>query len=647
MHRLQLKKLLEPTHIGRMKLKNRLVSAPMLMNYASQDGFVTSQLLDFYETLAKGGPGLIIGEGTCVEAPRGRVRDYQLVLDDDKFIPGLKELVRVVERHGAQLAIQLMHSGPNSELRITHMQRVGPSPLSSPVFPSARELSISELKDIAVKFGNAAERAKRTGFAGVEIHAGHSYLIAPFLSSATNKRSDNYGGSLENRARFLMEIYQAVREAVGRTFPVWCRINGKEFGTENGLTIEESQSIAVMLEKAGADAIVLSCGGTGKYAGYSSGIMYDPPGNLVHLAEAIKTKVRMPVIAVGKLDVQLAETVLQEGKADLVAIGRGLLADPDLLKKAIAGKLEDIRPCIWCRVCGDVFLQVRASPVRCQVNASLGHEKEWELKAPVVRKKVLIAGGGPAGMEAARVTAQRGHDVTLYEKGPALGGQMLLAAMVPFKTDPIQSFTDYLTTQLKKLGVKIVLGSEVTPSVVRLLKPDAVILATGVSPLFPKIPGLNSSNSIAANALLRDKIEVGDNVVILGGGMIGCDIASYLSEKGKKVTLLEMLSGVVADLGARNISRVSHRLLENGVSIKTDARCLAVKGHEVVFLDSDNLVQTTSADTIVVATDPQPNRDLCEPIGKLVHETYLIGDCIKPGWILEAVATGFRVARDL
>lgn len=647
MGNLQVKKLLEPTRIGQMQLRNRLVTAPMLMNYATPDGFVTPQLIDFYETLAKGGPGLIIAEGTCVEAPRGRVRDFQLVLDDDKYIPGLKELVRVVEQHGAKLAIQLMHAGPNSELRITHMQRVGPSPLASPIFPTARELTIPEIGDLVGKFASAAERAKRAGFAGIEIHGGHSYLIAPFLSSATNKRTDRYGGSLENRARFLIEIYQAIREAVGRAFPVWCRINGKEFGTENGVTIEESQAVAIMLEKAGADAIVLSCGGTGQYAGYSSGIMYDPPGNLVHLAEAVKAKVRMPVIAVGKLDVPLAEKVLQEGKADLVAMGRGLLADPDVLNKAKEGRLEDIRPCIWCRVCGDVYLQVRASPVRCPVNASLGQERESELKPAVIRKKVLVVGGGPAGMEAARVAAERGHDVTLHEKSASLGGQLNLAAMVPFKTDPMRSFNDYLKTQLKKLGVKIVLRSAVTPSLVDAFKPHAVILATGVSPALPRIPGLDASNSITANSLLQDNVEVGDRVVIIGGGMFGPDIASYVAEKANAVTLLEAQSGVVANLGARNISRVSHRLREKGVSVETDARCIEVKGHDVVFVDANNQIRTVAADTIVVATDPQPNRQLVEPIGNLIDETYLIGDAIKPTWLLDAVATGFRVGRDL
>ena len=641
------KKLFEPARLAGMTLKNHLVSAPMLMNYATDDGFVTPRLVGFYDALARGGVGLIIAEGSCVEAPRGKVRGFQMFFDDDKFIPGLRELVSTVKQHDVKIAIQLMHSGSNSEFRISHMEKVGPSNVNVPGKPPVRELTIPELKSLAQKFAQAAERAKRAGFDGVEIHGGHSYLIAPFMSSATNKRTDIYGGSLENRARFLMEIYHAVRESVGKAFPVWCRINGKEFGTENGVTIEESQAVAVMLEKAGADAIVLSCGGTGKYAGYSSAVMYDPPGNLVHLAEAVKQRVKMPVIAVGKLTVELAEKVLQEGKADLVAMGRSLLADLDLPRKAAEGRLDEIRPCIWCRVCGDVYLQDKDAPVRCQVNATLGYEKERVLRPAVAKRRILVVGGGPAGMEAARVAAERGHEVMLYERKSNLGGQMAIAAMVPPKTAALQEYGEYLERQLRRLGVRINLGTEVTPILVQSVKPDAVILATGLSPAFPNIPGLDSSSAFTVEAAFDDKSKLGESVVILGGGMIGCDVADYLSDKGKKITVSEGSSGVVADLGGRVISRVSHRLREKGVSVKTGARCFLVKGRDITFLDSGNQTQTISADSIVIATEYKPNRDLCDSISRLVPDTHLIGDCVRPAWILEAVEDGFRIAREV
>lgn len=643
MKKLELNKLFEPGQIGQMKLKNRLVCPAMVRNFGTEEGFVTKRSLDHYETLAKGGVGLIIVEATCIDAPRGKGYDYGLVLDNDRFIPGFKELADGIHRYDAKVAVQLHHVGAIANVCTTHMQPIGPSAACFPGFEPSRDLTTREIRDIVIKFGKAAERAMKAGVDAIEIHGAHMYLISQFLSPATNKRQDSYGGNIENRARFLLEVFESVRKSVGKDFPVWCRINGEEFGIENGLTIEESKFVAKLLEKAGADAIHVSAWGAGKYAGYGGGVMYDPPGNLIHLAEAVRRVIDIPVIAVGKLNLELAEEILQKGKADFVAIGRSLLADPDLPSKAAEGRLEDIRPCIWCRFCGDIFLHVKRSGIRCQVNAALGREGEYHVKTSEFRKRILVIGGGPAGMEAARIAALRGHEVMLYERESRLGGQMNLAAMAPYKT-PIRDFIDYLSNQIKKLNVKIELGIEVTPTLIDNLKPDVIILATGRIPIVPKIPGIDRPHVVKAEDVLSGKIEVRQRVVIIGGGIVGCETADYLSEKGKQVIIIEMLPEMAMGMGLRMRSRLLDRLMEKGVNMLTSSKCQEIRAYDLIFLNSDGNRQNVEADTVLIAAGSQPNRELCQKIGTLVPETYLVGDCVEPGHIMEAIKDGSNTA---
>ncbi len=641
---MKLRKLFEPGRVGPMEIKNRLVCAPMMRNYGSLEGFVTQRSLDHYESVAKGGVGLIIIEATCIDAPRGKGFHYGLLLDDDRFLESFAKLAEVIHRHGAKVAVQLHHAGPAGPLKTTHMQPVGPSALGLRADGPCRELRVSEIRDIEAKFGSAALRAKKAGLDGVEIHAAHGYLLSSFLSRASNRRQDDYGGNLENRARFLLETLEAIRYSVGSDFPVWPRINGQEFGVPLGFTLQEAVALAGMLERKGADALHVSGRGEGDFLGYHSGNFYDPAGNLAHLAEAVKKTVRIPVISVGKMTLTLAEEMLTQGKADLIAMGRNLLVDPELPKKAMEGRFEDIRPCLSCRYCSDAANAERKG-VRCQVNAALGMEGEWGFQKAEKRKKVMIVGGGPAGLEAARVAALRGHEVLLYEKDLNLGGQMAFATVPPYKTS-IREFTEYLTGQIKKSGVKVHTGIEVTPDLVANVKPDAVILATGVLPLIPRLEGVTLRKVCQAEEVLQGK-SVGERVAIIGGGLVGCELADHLSEKDKKVVILEMLPEIPKGKCITVMIRLLGRLKKKGVEILTGARCQEITDTGLTFLDGEGLKKTLDVDTVILAAGSRSNRALYEPIARLVPETYVIGDCVEPGHIRDAVADGYQIARRL
>lgn len=616
----------------------------MMRNYATADGFVTQTSLDHYESIAMGGVGLIIVEATCVEAPRGKSFHYGLVLDDDRFIEGFSRLAEVVHRHGARVAVQLQHGGCAVPMRTTHMQPVGPSSLTLPLYGACRALTVAEIEEITGRFTRAAIRAQKAGLDGVEIHAAHRYLLAQFLSHTLNQRQDQYGGSLENRARFSLEILASTRNAVGPDFPVWARINGQEFGMEKGFTIEEARGFARMLEQTGADAVHVSGMGVGEFFGYHSGTFYDPPGNLVPLAAAVKEVVGIPVIAVGKISLPLAEEILTQGRADLIAMGRNFLVDPEFPNKAREGRFEDIRPCLQCRLCSDAA-SVDRKGLRCQVNAMVGREREWALAPAVQRKKILVVGGGPAGMEASRVAAWRGHEVLLYEKGPNLGGQMILAAVPPCKT-PIRDFITYLETQIRKLGVKIVLGTNVTPSLVETLKPDIVILATGTFSVIPRIPGIDMKQVRSAEEVLQGA-PVGVEVVIIGGGLVGCEVADELSERGKKVTIVEVLPEIPKGKAIQVMTRLLKRLENKKVVILTNTQCREITQTGIIYADQEGRRQNLTADSVVLAAGAKPNRDLYVSISGLIPQTYLVGDCVEPGRIMEAVSDGFQIARDL
>ncbi len=634
----EMRKLLwEPFRIGQMELRNRIVMPAMLTRYGSEEGYVTERTKNYYEARARGGAGLIIEEATYVHL-RGKSFPNQLGISDDKFIPDLSQLVQTIHRHGAKAAIQLFHGGRTAKSALSLMQPVAPSPLASSGGEVPKELTVDEIAEIVAYFVEAALRAKKAGFDGVEIHGAHSFLIDQFLSRASNKRQDVYGGDLPKRARFLIEVIKTVREAVGRSYPVWCRLNGKEYGIDEGTSLEEAQEIARMAQDASADAIHVSAAGPKAPILLTSPTFV--PAIIADLAEGIKKVVTVPVIAVGRITPEAAESILAEGKADLVAIGKGLLADPELPRKVASGRLDDITPCIVCFECRDDVVSPTVVGARCQVNAALGREEEYKILPAKKPRKVLVVGGGPGGMEAARVAALKGHQVVLWEKEPRLGGQLIRAAIPPHK-DRIEPLAKYLQTQLKKLDVKIELGKEATAAKVEELAPDVLVLATGGKPLVPEIQGLDKAHVVQAEDVLEGKGEVGNRVVVIGGELVGCETAEFLAEKGKKVTVIEIRPEMAIGVGPALRAFFLERLLEKGVTLLTGVSNEEVTPKGLVLTTKDGERKTIEANTIVLAVGSIPDKKLYEQVKGKVPEIHLAGDCVEPRTIRDAIADGY------
>jgi 2,4-dienoyl-CoA reductase-like NADH-dependent reductase (Old Yellow Enzyme family)/thioredoxin reductase len=636
----ELEKLFEPCNIGKLQLKNRVVMPPMGNNFGAEDGSVTPQQIDYYNERALGGPGLIITEMVSVDSPMGQRGIRQLRIDDDRYIPGLSLLAQQVHDSGGKMALQLCHAGLLAASKNFVLQPVAPSPVEYYGKKVTKELSKEEIQDIINHFITGALRAKATGFDGVEVHAAHSYLLAHFLSPYFNRRGDEYGGSVKNRAKILREIIGGIRNAAGEDYPVWCRINGMEYGLAGGLTLDEAREIARMAEAAGSAAIHVTGGGYGTYSGYNRAGMGQPEGNLAELAGAIKMVVKIPVIAVGRINLQLAEKLLQESKTDLIAIGRAQIADPHLVNKAASGRFDDIRPCISCNVCVDDLTLLDVS-LHCSVNACVGKERESRIRPAKIVKNVLVIGGGPAGMEAAIIAAQRGHRVTIYEQLPQLGGKLNPAAIPPGK-DEIRPLIDFFVRQVQKLGISVVLRKEASASLIKQLRPDVIILAAGGIPVVPPIPGVAGENVVFAEQVLSGA-AAGQRVVIIGGGLVGCETAEFLAKHGKKITVIEILDELASGVGSSFKPGLISRLAADGLTVMTGAICKKIFAEGVIITARDGKEQTLAADTVVLAAGAKPDRRLMQEIKGLAPEIYPIGDCVEPRRILEAISEGHRI----
>ncbi len=689
--RAKFEKLLEPLQIKQVRLRNRMVKPAQVMGYADEDGCVNERVEGFYEALAKGGVGLLIVESAAIDFPLGVSGRPRLLINDDKFILGLSKLTGLIHKHGCPTFLQLQHAGPAHSAKVyggqasgqSHQgedtQPVAASSLSIDELPGAvqklpRELTISEVKDIVNKFADGAERAQKAGFDGVELHCAHTYLINSFLSRAWNKREDAYGGDLKNRARFAVEIHQAVRERVGENFVVGVRMNGIECGTAKGLTSEETQEIACMLQEAGADYISVTGWGYGpcEWLMFPEQILYPEPivplakkvkkpGALVPSAEAIKKAVSIPVIAVGRLNPELGEWILRKRKADLIGFARRLMADPELPNKVASGQLEDIAPCTACLWCFHTF--VRGEPVRCRINATLGREREYILTVAKKKKRVMVVGGGPAGMQAARVAALRGHEVLLYEKEHKLGGLLSLAALIKgLEIEDLPAISRYLRTQIIKLGVRIKLGKEVDLAVVEQIKPDVVILATGGKLTIPGIAGIDKPQVISSADLHRRVrvflrflgprvlgwltilwMPIGKRVTIIGGSIQGCETAEFLVKRHRRVIILETSSQLGTGIPELNRVRLVNWLAKKGVTMLTQVGCQEITDKGLVLITKEGERQAIESDTILITTAPEPNIALFKSLEGKVPEIYLVGDCKQPNVIADAIHDGYHI----
>lgn len=656
--------LFSPITVNRMTLKNRIVMTAMHLGY-TPEGEVTDRLVDFYEARARGGVGLII-VGGCPVDEYGGMRSM-IALDEDRFIPGLKRLTDAVKGSGARIAAQLYQAG-----RYTHSSVIGgKKPFSASAVRSRltgetpRALDLEEIPGVQDRFAEAALRAKQAGFDAVEILGSAGYLISQFLSPLTNLREDAYGGSLENRMRFGLEVIEKVRNAAGPDFPVILRTAGNDF-MEGGNTNREARLFAAEAEKAGVDLFNVTGGWhETRVPQLTMGV---PHRAYVYLAQGIKSAVSVPVLASNRInDPAPAEETLRNGEADLVTMARGLLADPELPNKAMEGKARTIYHCIACNQgCFDSIFQGKAAT--CLVNPRAGMERETALTPAPKKKKVVVIGGGPAGMKTACTAAERGHDVVVVEKEKEPGGQVLLNRRIPGRGEMVTAAED-LKNNLEALNVKMILGKTADKGYIEEIKPDAVVVACGAKPALIEIPGIDGDRVVQAWEVLAGDVRAGKEVVIIGGNAVGLETALYLANQGtlspevlhflmvnraesletltellnsgnKNVTVIEMTKKAGGDIGLTTRWTVMAELRRLGVKILTATEAVEIKpdGVAVKREDGDGFI---AADTVVLAVGSQPENALYEELQGLVPEVHLVGDAKNPSNALEAIREGF------
>ncbi|HLU26319.1 MAG TPA: FAD-dependent oxidoreductase [Longimicrobiales bacterium] len=630
--------LFHPGRIGRLETKNRLVMPPMVRNYADEQGRATPRYRAHIGRIARGGVGTMILEAAYVR-PDGRGFVNQLGLHDDAVIEGLASLVEIAHAHGAVIGTQLYHAGRQTQSRVTGERPVAPSAIPDPLMGEApRALETEEIPELVRAFADAARRSEAAGCDFVEIHGAHGYLITQFLSPFTNQRDDRYGGSFENRLRFLTEVVEAVQGAVSPGFPIVVRLSCDEM-VPGGITPEDTVEIARRLEQMGVAALHIS---VGNYASYARGYMMAPmareDGVLLPYAEQVKRAVGIPVIAVGKLrDPRLAAEVIESGRADFVAIGRTLLADPDWPNKARDGLLDRINHCIACNQ-GCVGRLFDGKDVWCTVNPETGREGLFAQPEPGRKLRIAVVGGGPGGMTAAIVAKRRGHDVVLFEKEEALGGQLFAAEASPHRPG-WRELREYLTREVTRLRVDVRTGATATADAVQAANPDVAIVAIGASPYRPRIHAAPGANTAFAVDLLLGKHEATSPVVIAGGGCNGAQTAEFLAARGHTVTIVEMTDAVATDAPPDDRALLLQRLKSLGVEIRTGTRIMRVDEGEVT-VESVYGVETIPAATVVYCLGYRPNDGLADALRAFVSDVRVIGDAVEARKVTEAVAEG-------
>lgn len=681
--------LISEGRIGSMVLRNRIAVPAMGVSLAEPDGHCGERIIRYHEEQAKGGVGLIITGVAGVGWPIGGNQLNQIAISDDRFLPGLTALTTAVHKHGGKIAAQLHHGG-----LVAQVDMLEGRPMWGPDYPPAPKrdftadfipeeleqmakptepvtLKIMTVEDIALvvrQFAEAGVRAKTAGFDAVEIHGGHGYLLSSFISPKTNHRTDNYGGTRENRIRFLLEVIAAVRGAVGPDFPVWCKLDSREVGKEGGLTIEDAIWNAQQADAAGVDAISVTAYHDSDQPKLHSG-SHTPhtPGLNIPFAARIKAAVKVPVIASGRIEPEVGDKAIADGSLDFVAMGRKMLADPHLPRKLTAGRPDDVLPCIYCYTCISA-IYVNDS-TRCAVNPATGFEYKRPDKHPgdTPRKRVVVIGGGPGGMESARRMDALGHDVVLLEKGDKLGGTLRFASLAYAANERL---LDWLQRQIKASKVDVRLKTDATADLIRSLNPDEVIVATGARRSMPPIPGSDQAHVLSGDDMrqlmlgqssdelkrktgwlartatkigaatgITDNLEfvrkathqwmpLGQNVVVIGGELVGLELAEFLGERGRKVTVVDEQQRLGRGLTIVRRMRLLEELREHGIALRGGVSDIRIDADTVHFVDESGQKQAVPCDQVIVAQGATGDVALADELKAAGLSVHAIGDAL-------------------
>ncbi|MBM5810486.1 MAG: FAD-dependent oxidoreductase [Gammaproteobacteria bacterium] len=700
--------LLSPGRIGPLELRNRIVVTAMGVNLAEPDGSCGERIRAFHEEQARGGAGLINTGVTGVAWPAGANQPRQVAVSDDRHIAGLAALAAAVHRHGAKLSLQLHHGGlvapedmkagrplwvpslpepPRRDISAMWLaEEIAQSPAPQIRNVEFRVMTVEDIRTVVAQFVAAARRAREAGADGVEIHGGHGYLLSSFISAHSNRRTDEYGGPLENRLRFLLEVLRAVRAEVGRDLAMWCKLDAREIGRIGGITVADACRAARLAQEAGADAITVTAyHDTDQGKLHSASHTPHEPGANLPAAAAIRAAVGVPVIASGRIEPEVAEAHIARGSIDFVAMGRKLLADPQLPRKLAAGRAADVRPCIYCYTCiSAIYVQ---DSVRCAVNPETGFES-LRPAAPMAtqRRRVAVVGGGPGGMEAARRLATAGHSVVLIERSARLGGTLRLAALAYAANERL---LDWLIRQIEAAGVEVRLNTTVTPALLRTLAPDAVVVATGARRTLPDLPGRDLPQVLSGDdlrqlvlgeespSLVRKTglvtrlatrlgaitglttsldflrrathtwMPLGRRVAIIGGELVGLELAEFLSERGRSVAVIDAAPRLGAGLTLVRRMRLLEELQERGVALHAGATGIALEPGQVRFVDPAGRPQSLAADHVIVAQGASGDLTLADELRAAGFIVYPLGDCQGVGYIEGAMRGAAEVAAAL
>ena len=666
-------KLFEPISIGKVEIKNRIAMAPMAIGgLTTPDGGFGARAIDYYVERAKGGAGLIITGAAIIDHELEKhfpTSTLSVSRNRDHFVKTASELTEKVHKHGARIFTQLTAGVGRVAPPIRNAVDAGSGPVAPSAIPNywdptviCRELTLEEIQRLIKKCGDAAQAARAAGFDGIDFHGLHEgYLVDQFAIAMFNQRKDAYGGDLNGRLRLAIEILREMKKRAGEDFPIQLRFSVKSYVKDwrlGGLPgedfkeaardIGEGLETARLMEKAGYDSFDADAGTYDAWY-WAHPPNYFEPGCYLHLTEKLKKVVKVPVVVAGRMELpELAERAIVEGKADMVVLGRGLLADPYWPEKVRAGKIQSIRPCLACHQGCLGRMMALEGPLSCAVNPACGNERELAIQPADKAKRITIIGGGVAGMEAARVAAIRGHDVTLYEKNDRLGGHVISASIPSFKKDEAR-LLDWYQTELNRLKVKVNLGIKVSAEILGKEKPETIIIATGSKPVIPDVSGISKESVVTAIDLLLGKKKAGKFAVIVGGGLIGCETALWLAQQGVRVTIVEALKGLMrsgSPVPRPNMMMLRDLLRFHEVNVLTNT-CLSKITDNGVILDKSSEKITIQADTVVMACGLCPERELYESLKGSISDIHVIGDAVEARNIMHAIWDAFEVARNI